>query len=151
MKASAAIEEVRIIKPGRGGARAGAGRKPADYVKPQQAIDYETARARKEAALADLNELEYKIKSGQYVHRDAVRQAGATLMATLVQTLRSVGDGLERKGVPVEVCTAVEQVISQVLADTGEELAKRFGHTSDEDDDGIVDAAVYENPNSDLF
>ena len=82
---------------GYGGARKGAGRKPNGYVKPEIAKDFDKAKARKDSALADLNELSYKIKSGQYVERASVQQASATLLAELGQSLRSMADNLERK------------------------------------------------------
>lgn len=82
---------------GYGGARAGAGRKPKGYVKPEVVKDIDKSKARKEAALADQHELAYKIKSRQYVERAAVQQASATLLAELGQSLRSMADNLERK------------------------------------------------------
>lgn len=79
-----------------GGARAGAGRKPAGYVPSEDKQDYEAARARNESAKADLNELELAVKRGEYVARSAVQQATATALSALSQTLRSVPDDLER-------------------------------------------------------
>lgn len=80
-----------------GGARENAGRKPQGYVKPEHVVDFEKERARNEKAKADLNELDFKIKSGEYVPRDAVRQAAATAFASVAQSLRSIPDALERK------------------------------------------------------
>ncbi len=105
-----------------GGARAGAGRKPAGYQKPEEVVDYEKAKARHEAAKADLAELDYKIKSGEYVSRASVRQAVATVMAGFVQTMRSVSDNLERKGVSPDLCVQVDAVINDALADVGRDL-----------------------------
>jgi hypothetical protein len=124
----------------RGGARPGAGRKPAGYQKPDEAISFDKAKARKEAALADLHELDYKVKSGQYVSRVAVRQASATAIALMAQTLRSVSDTLERKGVPVSVCATVEEVITDTLTETGRALAKLH-----------AEPAIDVVPNRDLF
>lgn len=106
-----------------GGARQGAGRKPLGYQKPEETINFDKARARKEVALADLSELDYKVKSAQYVSRIAVRQASATAMSTLAQTLRSLPDNLERKGVAPSVCAVIDQVIMETLADTAKALS----------------------------
>jgi phage terminase Nu1 subunit (DNA packaging protein) len=103
---------------GHGGARPGAGGKPAGYVKPQERIDLEREKARNEKAKADLNELELKVKTGQFVSRDAVREATATALSTLAQTLRSVPDNLERKlGVAPDVATEVGNQIDNALSD----------------------------------
>lgn len=105
-----------------GGARPGAGRKPPGYEKPEETIDYDKAKARHEAAKADLAELDYKIKSGEYVSRAAVRQAVATVMASFVQVMRSVSDNLERQGVNPETCVKVDSIISDALTDVGRDL-----------------------------
>lgn len=106
----------------RGGAREGAGRKAAGYEKPQRVIDFEQAKARKEAALADMHELQFRIKSGEYVSRDSVRQASATILATVAQTLRSVGDNLERQGVAPDVCAKVDAILAETLAEAARDL-----------------------------
>lgn len=94
----------------------GAGRKPAGYMPPAERIDYDAARARNEAAKAALNELELKVKTGEYVARAEVRQATATALATLAQTLRSVPDNLERKkGIGPEVASEVAIQIDNAL------------------------------------
>lgn len=94
----------------------GAGTKPAGYVPPQERLDYEAARARNEAAKADLNELELAIKRGEYVLRADVQEATATAWAAAAQTLRSVPDNLERKlGVSPEVAQEVGFLIDAAL------------------------------------
>ena len=105
-----------------GGARRGAGRKPGSYVKSQEVKDFEGARARNEAAKADLNELDFKIKSRQYISRIAVQQAAATALAAAAQTLRSMPDAMERKGLGAEWCQIVEAVVDQTL----NELATQY-------------------------
>jgi len=117
------LPDGRTSFSGRGGARAGAGAKPAGYVKPDEVVDYEKAKARNEEAKAGLNELELKIKSGEYVARAQVRQASATMLATISQTLRSISDDLERRGVPPEVCVQVEAAVNETLADAARDLA----------------------------
>lgn len=108
---------------GHGGARAGAGRKPKDYVKPTAIEDFEEARARNESAKADLNELEFKIKSGEYVARSAVIQATATAYATIAQTLRSLPDHLERR---VALAPEVAEEVSRQIDEALGELAAVF-------------------------
>lgn len=112
----------------RGGARAGAGRKGSGYQKPQETMDFDKARARKESALADLNELDYKVKSGQYVSRVAVKQACATIMAALAQGIRSLPDNLERRGVEPKVCVQIDAAITEALAETGKSLETLWQH-----------------------
>ena len=107
---------------GRGGAREGAGGKPGGYVKPERIIDFELAKARKESALADMHELQYRIKSSEYIPRDSVRQASATILSTVAQTLRSVGDNLERQGVQADVCERVDKILADTLADAARGL-----------------------------
>ena len=106
-----------------GGARPGAGRKPADYVPSEDRLDYEAARARNEAAKADLNELELAIKRGEYVPRAEVQAATATALSALSQTLRSVPDNLERTlGITPELAQEVGVQIDAALDD----VANRF-------------------------
>lgn len=102
---------------GHGGVRPNSGRKTADYERPVERVDYEAARARHEAAKADNAELEFKIKSGQWVERAVVRQVQATAYATISQTLRSVPDNLERRGVPVDICERVGLYLDDALND----------------------------------
>ena len=92
-------------------------------MKPDEVVDYEKAKARNEEAKAGLNELELKIKSGEYVARAQVRQASATMLATISQTLRSISDNLERRGVQPEVCVQVEAAVNETLADAARDLA----------------------------
>ena len=106
-----------------GGARPGAGRKPADYVPSDDRIDYEAARARNESAKADLNELDLAIKRGEYVPRAEVQAATATALSALSQTLRSVPDNLERTlGISPDIAQEVGRQIDAALDD----MATRF-------------------------
>jgi hypothetical protein len=118
------LEDGSVAPSGRGGFRPGAGRKPEGYEKPQVAKDFDAAKARKEAALADMHELKFKIESGEYVARAAVRDAIATLLAALAQGMRSIPDNLERKfNLPGDVAEEVGRVIDASLADVSEGLA----------------------------
>ena len=106
-----------------GGARPGAGRKPADYVPSVDRLDYEAARARNESAKADLNELDLAIKRGEYVPRAEVQAATATALSALSQTLRSVPDNLERTlGLGPDIAQEVGRQIDAALDD----MATRF-------------------------
>lgn len=110
-----------------GGARAGAGRKPAGYEKPKEVLEFDRNRARNEAAKADLNELEFKIKSGEYVPRASVQQAAATVLATLAQALRSLPDTLERKfNLQPEIAERIGIEIDTALDGAAEDL-RMFG------------------------
>ena len=113
----------KLAPLGLGGARPGAGRKPADYVPSEDRLDYEAARARNESAKADLNELELAIKRGEYVPRAEVQEATATALSALSQTLRSVPDNLERTlGIAPELAQEVGAQIDAALDD----VATRF-------------------------
>lgn len=124
MKADFELDDDGTVFPtGRGGARLGAGRKPLDYEKPQVAKDFDAQKLRKERSLADMHELNFKVKSGEYVQRAAVREASSAVLA-LAQSLRGIPDNLERKfNLSPEVAQEVEKVINAALADLGESLA----------------------------
>jgi phage terminase Nu1 subunit (DNA packaging protein) len=108
---------------GKGGARPNSGPKPAGYVHPPERIDLDRERARNEKAKADLNELDLAVRRGEYVERAQVRQASATALSALAQTLRSVPDNLERKlGVAPEVAQEVGMLIDAAL----DEVANQF-------------------------
>ena len=110
------VAPTRSRSGGHGGARPNSGPKPAGYVKPPEGQDYDKAKARNEAAKAGLNELELKIKSGEYLSRTAYREASATLLAELAQGLRSLPDTLERKfGLSPEALLHVEKTIDEAM------------------------------------
>jgi phage terminase Nu1 subunit (DNA packaging protein) len=111
-----------------GGEREGAGRKPAGYEKPQEKQDFDVARARHEAAKADLAEIEVKVKSGEWVSRSAVRQACATAFAAIAQGLRSIPDNLERKlGISGDIAEEVAGVIDEALNDLSDQFELMTG------------------------
>ena len=117
-----------MASPGHGGARLGAGAKPAAYVPPKERIDLDKAKARNEQAKAELNELELAIRRGEFVERAAVKQFTATAFATLAQTLRSVPDNLERKlGVSAEVALEVGILIDNALNDIANAFEEMVG------------------------
>lgn len=82
------------------------------------------AKARKETALAGLNELQLKVKSGEYLPRAAYQEATATLLSMLSQGLRSLPDTIERKfNVPTDVLQLIEAAIDDGLNEVAEALA----------------------------
>lgn len=82
------------------------------------------AKARKETALAGLNELNLKIKTGEYLPRAAYQEATATLIAMLSQGLRSLPDTIERKfGLSPDVLQLIEKTIDESLSEIAETLA----------------------------
>lgn len=118
------VYEVGSPRTGWGGARRNSGPKPKGYVKPEEIIDLDKARARNEQAKAELNELKLKVETGQYVERDAVRQASATMLATLSQALRSLPDNLERKfNLSPEVLTFIGREIDALTDGMAQDLA----------------------------
>lgn len=111
----------------RGGTRENAGRKPKEIndLTKDAHVEYTAARAKKEKALADMAELEYEIKSGNYLPREDVRQAIATAFATVAQTLRSIPDNIERTlGVSAEIAEEVGKLIDNSMEDLSIELEK---------------------------
>ena len=127
-------------KLGWGGARKGAGAKPAGYVPPPERIEYEAERARNEKAKADLNELDLAVRRGTYVLRAAVQEAAATALAAMSQTMRSVPDNLERKlGLSPDVAQEVGYLIDAALNEVANafeqasaEAAEELGEEADE-------------------
>lgn len=85
---------------------------------PNPAELYAGAKARKEAAEAAKKELEYRIKAGLYLPREAVRRALAESFQAVAQGLRSIPDNIERKlGLPPEVAEMVGIYIDEAMAD----------------------------------
>jgi phage terminase Nu1 subunit (DNA packaging protein) len=121
------------IPNGWGGARKNSGPKPSGYQKPEEDVDYGKARARHEQIKADLAELKLKVETGRYVERDAVRQASATMLATLSQALRSLPDNLERKfNLSPDVLQHIAREIDSLTDDMAQDLAMFTDETADE-------------------
>lgn len=103
-----------------GGARPNTG---VRYEKSEAVQSYDEARARNEAAKAELNEIEVLVKSKEYGSRAAFRQGCAMALAALAQTLRSVPDNLERRmGVSPEIAAEVGHQIDDALQDLATEF-----------------------------
>lgn len=108
--------EDRSLHSGWGGARPGAGGKPAGYVKSEDLKDLDKQKARHEKAKADLAELAFRTKVGELVARAAVKQGAATAFATLAQGLRTIPDLLERRhAIDPEVAETVGREIDECL------------------------------------
>lgn len=121
-----------------GGARPGAGRPkgsknepqvelPADWdpfstepVPDSPKVSYNTARAEVERIKALNAELHFRIKLGQYVEREKVRQASATAVASFTQAMRSMQDDLERK---LDLAPEVVEKIGEYVDHHLEQLA----------------------------
>lgn len=118
------IEPLKPYNSGHGGARQNSGRRGKEYESSDVALDFDEARARNETAKAGLNEIELKIKAGEYIARADVQSASATALATMAQTMRSIPDNMERKGIAQEICATVERIIDDVMAGLSQELQK---------------------------
>ena len=106
--------------PGYGGYREGAGRKPAGYEHPAERIEFEKERAEHERVKRLQREHALAVSTGQYLLRDDVRQASATLLAVLSQSLRSLPDNLERRlSLPPPVVEAIAAEIDSALGELG--------------------------------
>jgi hypothetical protein len=93
--------------------------------KEQEFIDLGKEKAQHERAKRLNQELDYSIKIGKFVPRDAVAQASATAMAAFVQTMRSVSDNLERRnGVDAHTCSLVDEAINVALDTLADEFQK---------------------------
>ena len=85
---------------------------------PTARADFEAERARHEKIKADEREFEFAVKKGEYLPRDIQRQAAATAIAVLTQSLRSIPDNLERSlGLAPETVEAVAIQIDEALAE----------------------------------
>lgn len=116
------------MSTGWGGAREGSGRKPAGYEPPPEKADLDRERAEHERVKRVQREFELAIKQGQYVLRDAYRQASATAMATLTQALRTIPDNCERAfALPPEVVQGIQEQVDAALADAAREFRKMAG------------------------
>lgn len=116
-----------------GGARAGAGRKPADYKPPEYPVDpekpdgetlsFDRERAMHERVKREEREHKLAVARGEYLPRVVVQQASATALAVLTQSLRGIPDLLERScNLTPGQAEAAQQTVDAALA----EVAKAF-------------------------
>lgn len=107
---------------GWGGAREGAGNKPAGYEPPQAKLDFEVERAAHEKVKREQREFKLAQERGEYVPRAAVRQASATMLAVLSQ-IRSIPDNCERQfALSPEVVELMQQTIDASLSEVAAAL-----------------------------
>lgn len=79
-----------------GGRREGAGGKPPDHEPSPERVDFERERAEHERVKRTQREFKLAVEMGEYLPREEQRQAAATALAVLTQSLRSIPDNLER-------------------------------------------------------
>lgn len=97
---------------------------------------YAGAKARKEAALAAKAELEFRVKAGLYLPREAIRSALAEAFQTVAQTLRSVPDNLERKlGATPEIAEAVSAAIDEAMGELAYAMEQMHNANADTNKD----------------
>ena len=110
-----------FIPKGHGGARPGAGRKPSSPPPDQPAIkiDYDQARARREAALAQLAEIELATKRGELIPADQVEQAWSGIISvirTILLGLPSrIAGGVAGAATTQEISASAMTVVREAL------------------------------------
>jgi hypothetical protein len=114
---------------GWGGHREGAGAKPAGYEPPPGRADFELERAEHERVKREQREFALARERGEYLPRDAQRQAAATALAVLCQAMRSIPDNLERvlalqppvvEAISVQIDAALAEVAAAFKAMTND-------------------------------
>lgn len=113
--------------PDHGGRRAGAGRPSGSRNEPGIARKRRASRARREAAVADLKELEFQRLGGMYLDRAAVINATDTLQGVLADAVRSIPSRLAAAGIPAKFCAIASRAIETDLAAAADVLAKVVG------------------------
>lgn len=102
----------------RGGFREGSGARAVGYVPPKARVDFEAERAEHEKVKREQREFALAKEKGEYLPREAQRQAAATALAVLTQSLRSIPDNLERTmSLAPEVVEAVAVQIDAALSE----------------------------------
>lgn len=116
----------------RGGARPGSGPKPQGYVAPPKSGDqanYDREHAEHERVKREQREFNLAVQRGEYLPREMQRQAAATALSVLTQSMRSIPDNLERTlSLAPDVVEAVSLQIDAALS----ELAAAFRAMSDD-------------------
>lgn len=97
------------------------GPKPPGSAEAETQARYDEERALHERVKREQRELALEIERGNYLPRDAQRQAAATALAVLTQALRSIPDNLERSlGLDPSAVEAVGIQIDAALADAAQ-------------------------------
>ena len=108
----------------RGGARAGAGRKPkSDGSAGDPYILLAKAKAKHEIYRANLAELDFRKRSGELLEKSDVETASARLHSFLAQSLRNLPDDMERRcGLRAEHVQWVQDYVDALTTDIGAKL-----------------------------
>ena len=105
-----------------GGRRANAGR-PAKAAQRDDIAEFHRARTRKEAALAELRELEAGERAGRLYDRGEALRVIAVTIAVFAEQMRSLPDSLERRaGLTPEQAEVVEHTVNAELEALRERL-----------------------------
>ena len=113
-----------------GGARAGSGRKPEGYEHPAGRADFELERAEHERVKREQREFKLAQERGEYVSREAVRQAASTALAVLTQSVRSIPDNCERQlALLPETVELIQQQIDAALTEVAVAFKAMSGET----------------------
>lgn len=101
-----------------GGYREGAGRKSADHKPSGAQVDFERERADHERVKREQREFKLAQERGEFVSRAAVRQASATALAVLTQSIRSIPDNCERQlALSPDVVELIEKQLDAALSE----------------------------------
>ncbi len=105
----------------RGGARPNSGPKPPGYEPPPKSPDqanYDREHAEHERVKREEREFKLAIARGEYLPREAQKQASATALSVLTQSLRSIPDNLERTlSLAPEVVESISVQIDAALSE----------------------------------
>jgi hypothetical protein len=110
----------------RGGARPNSGPKPLGYVPPEKSQDeanYDREHAEHERVKREQREFKLAVERAEYLPREAQRQAAATALAVLTQSMRSIPDNLERS---LSLAPATVEAISIQIDAALTEVAAAF-------------------------
>jgi len=118
-----APEVIPEIRPGRGGARPGAGRKPKspDATDPYSILA--KAKAKSESYKAELMQLEYRQRVGELIPKDEVAAAWAENVAIAKGRLLSLPSRVSGEVLRLKTQREVEELIKAAIVTILEELA----------------------------
>lgn len=118
-----APEVIPAIRPGRGGARPGAGRKPKspDATDPYSILA--KAKAKNESYKAELTLLEYRQRVGELIPKDEVAAAWAENVAIAKGRLLSLPSRVSGEVLRLKTQREVEELIKAAIVTILEELA----------------------------
>ena len=123
MTATPAPEIIPEIRPGRGGARPGAGRKPKspDATDPYSILA--KAKAKNESYKAELTLLEYRQRVGELIPKDEVAAAWAENVAIAKGRLLALPSRVSGEVLRLKTQREVEETIKAAIVTILEELA----------------------------